>query len=81
MRPLVYFDTTQVVPRGRLDLDLAPRTGFGLGFALHVHGKLDAHSGSGVFSMVSASLTEDRQPQLCTSGDQTWRLWRTDEGF
>ncbi|HET7236897.1 MAG TPA: hypothetical protein VFK59_10760 [Actinomycetota bacterium] len=78
--PTSFFDAPLVLPPGRLDLDLAP-IGFARGFALHVHGELDAHAGSGAFTMVSASLTDELQPQLCRSGDQTWRLWRTDEGF
>jgi hypothetical protein len=81
MRPLAYLETTPMMPIGRLDVDVAPRTGFALGFALHLHGELDAHAGSGTFSMIAASLTRERQPQRCTIGDQTWRLWRTDEGF
>jgi hypothetical protein len=80
IRPLTYFDTTQVMPPGRLDLDLAPGSALSQGFALGVHGDLDAHAGSGTLTMISSSLTEDRRPQLCRSEAQTWRLWRTDAG-
>ena len=41
-----FFDTTQVMPPGRLDLDIVPDA-LPLGIALHVHGELDAHLGSG----------------------------------
>ena len=75
-----FFDTTQVMPPGRLDLDIVPDA-FPLGIALHVHGELDAHLGSGTVSMIWPRLTEDLRAQRCQTGEQTWRLWRTDAGF
>jgi hypothetical protein len=77
---LAFFDTTQVMPPGRLDLDIVPDA-FPLGIALHVHGELDAHLGSGTVSMIWPRLTEDVRAQRCQTGEQTWRLWRTDAGF
>jgi len=75
-----FFDTTKVMPPGRLDLDIAPN-GSALGLALHVHGDLDAHLGSGTVSMIWPWLTEDLGAQRCQIGEQTWRLWRTDAGY
>ena len=75
-----FFDTTQVMPPGRLDLDIVPDA-FPLGIALHVHGELDAHLGSGTVSMIWPRLTENLMAQRCQTGEQTWRLWRTDAGF
>jgi hypothetical protein len=75
-----FFDTTQVTPPGRLDLDIVPDA-LPIGIVLHVHGELDAHLGSGTVSMIWPYLTEDLQAQLCQTGEQTWRLWRTDAGF
>jgi hypothetical protein len=74
------FDTAQVMPPGRLELDIVPDA-FPLGIALHVHGELDAHLGSGTVSMIWPRLTEDLRAQRCQTGEQTWRLWRTDAGF
>jgi hypothetical protein len=75
-----FFDTTQVMPPGRLDLDIVPDA-FPIGIALHVHGELDAHLGSGTVSMIWPMLTEDLRAQRCQTGEQPWRLWRTDAGF
>lgn len=76
-----FFDTTQVMLPGRLDLDIVPeRRAFPFGIALHVHGELDAHLGSGTLSMIWPWLTEDLRAQRCQTGEQTWRLWRTDAG-
>jgi hypothetical protein len=75
-----FFDTTQVMPPGRLDLDIVPDP-LPPGIALHVHGELDAHLGSGTVSMIWPWLTEDLRAQRCQTGEQTWRLWRTDAGF
>jgi hypothetical protein len=80
INPVAYFDTTQVMPPARLDLDIVPEA-LPLGVALHVHGELDAHLGSGTLSMIWPWLTEDLGAQRCQTGDQTWRLWRTDAGF
>lgn len=73
----------QVMPPGRLDVDIAPAPDtLALGqMWLHLHGELDRHLGSGTFSMIWPQLTEDLQAQLCQTGDQTWRLWRTDAGY
>jgi hypothetical protein len=75
-----YFATTQVMPPGRLDLDIVPDA-LPSGIALHVHGELDAHLGSGTLSMIWPWLTEDLRAERCQTGEQTWRLWRTDAGF
>ena len=37
--------------------------------------------GSGTVSMIWPQLTEDLGAQRCQTGEQTWRLWRTDAGF
>lgn len=81
--PHAYLDSTRVMPPGRLDLDIPPAPDwFPVGrIALHVHGELDAHLGSGTLSMIWPWLTEDLRAQRCQTGDQTWRLWRTDAGF
>jgi hypothetical protein len=75
-----FFHSTQEMPPGRLDLDIVPDA-LPLGIALHVHGELDAHLGSGTVSMIWPQLTEDLRAQRCQTGEQTWRLWRTDAGF
>jgi hypothetical protein len=75
-----FFDTTQVMPPGRLDLDIVPDA-LPLGIALHVRDELDAHLGSGTVSMIWPRLTEDLRAQRCQTGEQTWRLWRMDAGF
>jgi hypothetical protein len=74
-----FFDGTQVMPPGRLDVDIVPDA-LPFGMALHVHGELDAHLGSGTVSMILPWLTEDLGAQRCQTGEQTWRLWRTDAG-
>jgi hypothetical protein len=61
---------------GRLDLDEV----FG-NVALHVHGDLGPHLGSGTASQAFAVLTPDLDAQLCSSGEVTWEAWRTDAGF
>jgi hypothetical protein len=48
--------------------------------ALHLHGELDAHSGSETLALILPIITDDLQAQLCKSGEQTWELWRTDAG-
>ena len=60
----------------RLDLDEV----FG-NIALHVHGDLGAHTGSGTASQAFAVLTPDLDAQLCASGEVTWEAWRTDAGY
>lgn len=75
-----FFDATQVMPPGRLDLDIVPDA-LPFGLALHVNGELDAHLGSGRVSMIWPWLTEDLDAQRCQTGEQTWRLWRTDAGY
>jgi hypothetical protein len=79
IRPTAYFDATQVMSPGRLDLDLAPSSGYEL--IVNLHGELDAHAGSGSLTMTEPHLTDDLDAQLCTTGDQTWELWRTDAGY
>ena len=80
IRPLAFFDSTQVMPPGRLDLDLASSSGF-QPLILNLHGELDAHVGSGTLTLKWPQLTDDLDAQLCTTGDQTWELWRTDAGY
>ena len=75
-----FFAATQVMPPGRLDVDIVP-DGSPWGLALHVHGELDAHLGSGTVSMIWPWLTEDLGAQRCQTGEQTWDLWRTDAGY
>lgn len=75
-----FFETTQVMPPGQLDLDIVPDA-LPPEIALHVHGELGAHLGSGTVSMIWPLLTEDLRAQRCQTGEQTWRLWRTDAGF
>lgn len=75
-----FFDTTQVMSTGQLDLDIVPDA-LPSGIALHVHGELDAHLGSGTFSMIWPWLTEDLRAQRCQTGEQAWELWRTDAGY
>jgi hypothetical protein len=75
-----FFHTTQVMPPGQLDLDIVAAA-FPNGLALHVDGELDAHLGSGTLSMIWPWLTEDLRAQRCQTGEQTWRLWRTDAGY
>ena len=48
--------------------------------AAHIHGRLGTHTGSGTASDAVAVLTADEQAMFCTTGDLTWRLWRTDAG-
>jgi hypothetical protein len=80
IRPLAFFDSTQVMPPGRLDLDVAPSSRIGLALVLNLHGELDAHAGSGTLTITSPELTDDLGAQLCKTGAQTWDLWRTDAG-
>jgi hypothetical protein len=67
------------MPPGRLDMD-SVYVGPG-GDALHVHGELGAHLGTGTVTLTMPALTDDLQAQLCVSGEQTWELWRTDAGY
>ena len=79
---MFYFEATVVIPPGQLDLDFGPvRTLSQPAAAFHIHGELDAHSGSGTSTMAWPVITENLQAQLCTSGEQTWELWRTDAGY
>jgi len=48
------------------------------GEAMHIHGRLGTHVGSGTASDAIPTLAADEQAQLCTTGDLTWRAWRTD---
>ncbi len=67
----------QPLDPGRLDFDIPGGSG---GFALHIHGGLGTHAGSGATSTTMAALTTDLQAQACRTGDLTWRAWRTDPG-
>jgi hypothetical protein len=42
--------------------------------AYHLAGELGSLQGQGTLSVVEASLTEDEQAQLCTTGDLTWTV-------
>jgi hypothetical protein len=42
--------------------------------AVHVAGDLGSLQGEGTASMISATLTEDEQAQLCSTGDLTWSV-------
>lgn len=61
------------MPSHALDLDLADPSS-----ALHVHGKVQAVHGSGTLEFTIAALTMDEQAQLCTTGELTWTVERTE---
>ena len=42
--------------------------------ALHLHGRIGHHRGSGTFRYTVAELTADEQAQTCTTGDLTWQV-------
>ena len=42
--------------------------------AIHLHGRIGQHRGSGTLKATIPALTVDEQPQLCTSGDLTWQV-------
>ncbi len=42
--------------------------------ALHIHGRIGQHRGSGTFKFTIALLTPDEQAQTCTTGDLTWQV-------
>jgi hypothetical protein len=44
--------------------------------ALHVDGQIRRRHGSGTMRLVYATLTEDEQAQLCTTGEITWEVDR-----
>jgi hypothetical protein len=46
--------------------------------ALHVHGTIGPRQGSGDFRFTIAALTQDEQAQLCTTGNLTWSVSRTE---
>jgi hypothetical protein len=69
------FGPGWTLPQARLDYDDVQT-----GEAMHVHGRLGAHDGSGTLTDVLAALTNNEQAQLCTTGELTWRLWRIDAG-
>ncbi len=73
-----FLEPPAVMPPGRFDVD---KSKAGPGEALHVHGELDAHSGAGTLTLVWPDITDDLDAQLCTSGEMTWELWRTDAGY
>jgi hypothetical protein len=70
-----WFDPGLTLSPARLDYDEVGPQG-----AMHVHGRLGTHVGSGTASNASAALTADEQAQFCTTGELTWRMWRTDAG-
>lgn len=59
----------------RLDYDIAA-----MELALHIHGGLGSHGGSGTTTTTIPALTADLHAQGCRTGDLTWRVWRTDPG-
>jgi hypothetical protein len=42
--------------------------------ALHIHGRIGQHRGSGTFRFTVAELTAEEQAQTCTTGDLTWQV-------
>ena len=72
---IVGWSPAMPMEPGRLDLDDV----FG-NSALHVHGDLGPHAGTGTASQAFAVLTPELDAQLCSSGEVTWDAWRTDEG-
>ena len=42
--------------------------------AIHIHGRIGHHRGSGTFRFTVAELTADEQAQTCTTGDLTWQV-------
>lgn len=70
-----FLGSTPSEPRLDLDVESGREV-------LHIDGRLSTHGGSGTLEEVAPALTVDEQAaQLCTTGELTWRLWRTDEGF
>lgn len=45
--------------------------------AIHLHGKIQATTGTGTLSYTIPRLTAGEQPQLCTTGELTWSVART----
>jgi hypothetical protein len=46
------------------------------GQAIHVHGRLGPKKGSGTVELKIATLTQDEQPELCTSKIRDWSVTR-----
>ena len=67
-------DSQPVLTDQRLDVTV---TEF-ITFALMVNGRLGSHRGSGTLTLLFPGLTADEQAQLCTTGELTWTLERTD---
>jgi hypothetical protein len=42
--------------------------------ALHIHGRIGHHRGSGTFKFTFAVLTPEELAQTCTTGDLTWQV-------
>jgi hypothetical protein len=42
--------------------------------ALHIHGRIGQHRGTGTFKFTIAVLTPEEQAQTCTTGDLTWQV-------
>jgi hypothetical protein len=45
-------------------------------WALHIHGQIGRRHGAGTVQLIYATLTEDEQAQLCTTGEITWDVDR-----
>ena len=52
-------------------LDIDENNGFD---AIHIHGRIGQHRGSGTFTYTVASLTPDEQAQTCTTGELAWQV-------
>jgi hypothetical protein len=42
--------------------------------AIHLHGRIGHHRGTGTLEIAIAALTADEQAQLCTTGELTWAV-------
>jgi hypothetical protein len=47
-----------------------------LQLAIHINGEVRRRQGSGTLKVTLGALTDDEQPQLCTTGDLTWEVLR-----
>jgi hypothetical protein len=76
-----FYGHGSTLPPARLDFDdVSTREAFQQE-AFHIHGRLGTHVGSGTASDAIPRLTVDEQAMLCTTGELTWRVWRTDAGM
>jgi len=76
----LFFGHGPTLPPARLDFDYVSTQEVFRQEAFHIRGRLGTHVGSGTASDAIPTLNADEQAQLCTTGDLTWRLWRTDAG-